>query len=395
MRRITSRRVASVIAITVSIGLGAGACAPPGAEPGGPAQKDDREEVELQTDETAEGFDLDELVEAAKKEEPITIYDETGKVTDIVEGYTEKYGIKAEGVKIETNAIDKIKRESDADNIIADVLAISDPPTVYTQLLADNVLTNWVPGDTIDRLPEEARYPYLSSTSWLWWSYNTEAYGDSCPVHNIWQLTEDEWAGRVAIPDPEARSMYTNIWNQAARDHDELWDDAYEDLYGKRLDTDEPTAFQEWLKRLAGNTAVFKSDEEVSEAVGAGDQETPPIGQMSGSKFRNNDDKGFHLAPCSGLEPFVAAPMPQTMAYVTKSHSPNAAKLYIHYASSQEGMEHIMGDAKRSYDPEVQAVDDPYGIDQLIDEAQPFTTDYLEDDFRNTIGWQDFWRSNR
>ncbi|GAA2179425.1 ABC transporter substrate-binding protein [Leucobacter tardus] len=396
MRQQITHRAVGVAALTIAFGLGISACAPPGVAEG-EAQEDVRGEVELQADETAEGFDLEALVEAAQQEGPITIYDETGKVTQIAEAFTEKYGIDAEGVKIETNAIDKVKRESASGNIIADILAISEPPAVYTELLRDEVLTNWVPGDVYDQLPEEARYPYLTSGNWLWWSYNTEAYGDTCPVSNIWELTDEEWTGKVAIPDPEARAMYTNIWNQSARDHADAWEDAYEKLYGEPLETDEETAFHEWLKRLAQNSpAVFKSDEEVSEAVGAPGQEDAPIGQMAAAKYRNNDEKGYQLAPCTGLDPYVAGPMPQTMGYVTQTESPNAAKLYIHFATSQEGMEFIMPDGKRSYDPRVVAPEDAHELDPLISaEVQPFSTSYMEDDFMKTVSWQDFWRSSR
>ncbi|GAB2564696.1 ABC transporter substrate-binding protein [Leucobacter ruminantium] len=397
MKRQTLQRATGLAVIALAFGLGVTACAPPGADTSGAAaQKDQRQEIELQPDETAEGFDLDALVEAAKKEGPITIYDETGKVSQITEAFTAKYGIEAEGVKIETNAIDKVKREHDSGNVIADVLAISEPPAFYAELLRDDILTNWVPGDVYDKLPEEARYPYLTSGNWLWWMYNTEAYGDTCPVSNLWELTEEDWKGKVALPDPEARAMYTNIWNQSARDHADEWAKAYEDLYGEKLETDEPTAFHEWLKRLAKNASVFKSDEEVSEAVGAPGQEAPPLGQTAAAKLRNNAEKGYSMAPCAGLEPYVAGPMPQTMAYASKSKSPNAAKLYIHFATSQEGMEFIMPDGKRSYNPDVVAPEDAYGLDPLIaDEAQPFSTEYLEDDYKNTVAWQDFWRSSR
>lgn len=391
-----SRRTVGGIALTAAFGLSAAACAPPGVEDPGEAKEDEREEIELQEDETADGFDLNALVKAAQKEGPITIYDETGKVEQIAEAFSEKYEIKANGVKIETNAIDKIKRESQSGNIIADILAISEPPAVYSELLKDGILTNWVPGDTYDKLPEETRFPYLTSGNWLWWAYSTEAYGDTSPVSNIWELTEEEWTGKIAIPDPEARAMYTNIWNQSARDHADAWADAYEDLFGETLETDEPSAFHEWLKRLAANSpSVFKSDEEVSEAVGAPGQTDPPVGLMAAAKLRNNEEKGFYLAPCDGLAPYLAGPMPQTMQYVTKSESPNAAKLYIHFATSQEGMEFIMPDGKRSFNPDVKPSEDPHGIEELLDQTQDFSTSYLEDDFKNTVQWQDFWRSNR
>lgn len=393
------RRFSLTAAALLALGLGVTACAPPGATGDtAPAQKDEKLSVELQADETAEGFDLDALVAAAKKEGAITIYDETGKVTQIAEAFTAKYGIKAEGIKIEVNAIDKVKREHDSGNVIADVLAISDPPASYSELLRDGVLTNWVPGDVYDSLPEYARYPYLTSNNQYIWTYNSEVNGDTCPVSNIWEFTEDKWKGKISMPDPESRAMYTTAWNQAARGHADEWAAAYEDFYGEPLKTEEDSAFHEWLKRFAKNSpAIFKSDEEVSEAVGAPGQTDPPIGMMYAAKYRNNEEKGFSLKPCAGLQPFAGAATPQVMSYASKSKSPNAAKLYVHFATSQEGMEFIMPDGKSSFSSQVTPPSDPHGVIKMVNdgEFQPFDTAYLEDDYRGTVGWQDFWRTAR
>lgn len=399
MSELLRKRVFAAAGLLVALGVSMTACAPPGATTGtGVAEQDVKEDVDLQADETADGFDLDALVAAAQEEGPITVYDETGKVTQIAEAFTKKYGIGAEGVKIEVNAIDKVRREHDSGNVIADVLAISDPPAFYSQLLREGILTNWVPGDVREELPEYTRYPYLTSNNQMIWTYNSEGNGDTCPVTNIWQLTEPEWKGRVAIPDPESRALYTTAWNQSAREHADEWASAYEDYFGEPLDITELTAFHEWVKRFAENSpTVFKSDEEVSEVVGAPGQDEPPFGLMYAAKYRNNAEKGFALAPCDGMQPFAGASNPQTMAYASKSKSPNAAKLYIHFATSQEGMEFIMPDGKSSFAPGVTHPEDPYGVIKMVEEEQfqPFNTDYLEDDFTNTVVWQDFWRSNR
>lgn len=371
------------------------ACAPPEGD-SGEAMAVERDDIELQPDETAEGFDYDELVAAAQEEGPITIYDETGKVADIAAAFTEKYGIEANGVKQETNTVDMMEREHAAGNIVGDVLAVSEPPAVYAELIRDGVLTNWVPGDVREKLPEEARFPYLTSNQALWWSYNPDAYGDQCPVSNVWELTEDKWSGNFAMPDPEARAMYTNAWNQSARNHSDDWAEAYEDHYGESLETDEESAFHEWLKRLAQNSPiVFSNDEDVSEAVGAPGQDDPPMGQMHAAKYRNVENLGYSLAPCDGLQPFAGSPVPQTMGYASDTDSPNAAKLYIHFATSQEGMEFIMEDGKFSYNDDIQPESDGHGVFEIFDQTQPFDTENLVDDYQNTVNWHDFWRSNR
>ena len=398
MTRTRSRafRRAVVVGASAAALLSLSACAPPGAD--GSVAESTVERPELAPDETAEGFDLDALIAAAQQEGPITIYDETGKVVQIAEAFTAKYGIQATGIKIETNVMDKVAKEYEANNVIGDVVANSEVPTFSSELLADGVLTNWVPGDTYASLPANAQYPYLTSDNQAIWTYNTEVYGDTCPITNIWQLTDEEWAGSVAIPDPESRALYTTIWNQAANHHADEYAAAYEEYFGEELVTDEPTAVHEWVKRLAGNSpTIFKNDEEVSDAVGAAGQSDPPFGLMYAAKYRNNVDKGYKLAACEGMTPYAGAATPQTMAYATNSASPNAAKLYIHFATSQEGMEFIMPDSKSSFNPGVTPAEDEWGVIGLKEAGgfQPYNTETLLDDYTKTVTWQDLWRSSR
>src|SRR5690606_40458275 len=69
MKRQTLQRATGLAVVALAFGLGVTACAPPGADTSGAAaQKDQRQEIELQPDETAEGFDLDALVEARSEE---------------------------------------------------------------------------------------------------------------------------------------------------------------------------------------------------------------------------------------------------------------------------------------------------------------------------------------
>jgi iron(III) transport system substrate-binding protein len=391
-------RRASALSLAAAAALALTACAPPGASTDGDPVENTLERPEAAADETADGFDLDALIEAAQKEGPITIYDETGKVVQIAEAFTEEYGIQATGVKIETNVVEKAVQEFNSGNIIGDVIANMEVPAFYSEMLADDILVNWVPGDVYDSLPEYATYPYLTSDNQAIWTYNSEVHGDTCPVTNIWQLADPEWDGSVAIPDPESRAVYTTIWNQAAREHADEYEAAYEEYFGEPLETDQPSAVHEWVARFAANNpTVFKNDEEVSDAVGASGQSEPPVGLMYAAKYRNNDDKGYSLAPCEGMQPFAGASTPQTMAYSSKTDSPNAAKLYIYFATHQQGMDFIMPDGKSSFSPAITLPDDAYGVLAMREagEFQPFSTTSLQDDYAKTVAWQDLWRSSR
>src|SRR5699024_12328271 len=48
-----------------------------------------------------ENFDLDELIEKAQAEGPITIYDNASAVEDIAANFSEKYGIEATVTKVD------------------------------------------------------------------------------------------------------------------------------------------------------------------------------------------------------------------------------------------------------------------------------------------------------
>lgn len=353
----------------------------------------------LQQDETAEGFDLDALVAAAKKEGPITIYDESGRIVPIAEAFTAKYGIAATGIKLETGALDKIRRESMANNPIADVLAISDPPSLASELMKDGIVVSWIPGDTRDAQLESVRYPLLLTANMLIWTYNNENQ-TTCPIKNIWELTEEKWASKVAVGDFEARSLYTNWFNQAARNQSEAYAKAFEEYYGKPLETDEPSAFHEWLKRFAQNSpTVLKSDTEAANSVGAAGQKDPPMGLMHVAVFRYNKggyaDKGYHIQACADLKPFLGTEVPQAMVYTAKSKNVNAAKLFIHFALSQEGLDFVMPDGRLPYRSGITLPKDDWGLIALRGQLQAYDTSHLEDDYNATSTWQDFWRSNR
>ncbi len=395
--RIPTRRLLPAIAGVAAALFALTACAPPGGAGGQPAVKDDKPDHQFAADESPEGFDLDELVAKAKEEGPITIYDQTGKVVQIAEAFTKKYGIEATGVKIETNVIEKVRTEGKSGNVIGDVLASAEIAGVYS-LVEDGLLTSWVPGDMFDKVPESARYPFLNLYETYAWTYNSAIFPDGCPVENIWELTEPEWKGRVSLMDPEKFAVIPIGWNQSARDHAEEFADAYEEYFGEERSGEESDAVHEWLMRLAENSPVVGKDAEApSDAVGGEGQPDPAISLLPGAKYRNNADKGYAQAACTELKPYAGWIVPQSMTYAANTKSPNAAKLYIHFATSQEGMDFVMGDAKASFNPDIFPASDPYGLIALGKEGklQAYSTAYLNDDFQKISEWLDYWREHR
>ncbi|MCB1091870.1 MAG: ABC transporter substrate-binding protein, partial [Verrucomicrobiae bacterium] len=63
-------------------------------------------------------FSLDALIAAARTEPPITVYDSTGKIVDMAEAFTAKYGVTAVGQKVSANSqLEMLIREHQAGNV--------------------------------------------------------------------------------------------------------------------------------------------------------------------------------------------------------------------------------------------------------------------------------------
>lgn len=385
------------LSLTTVAALALSACAPPGADGGSTATATAAAaptQQSIQADETANGFNLEALIEAARKEKPITIYDQTGKVVKTAESFTAKYGIKATGVKVELGAIEKVSRESAANNVVADVLVNEDIPAFAAELLDLGILTNWVPGDLKEKIDLKVQYPLQLHYGPFAWVYNSEKY-DKCPISNVWELTKPEYAGRVAMADPLSNAKYAYWFNSMALNDDQKLREQYRKAFGQDLQTSEPDAAHEWVKRFAANKPLItKTDEEVSEAVGAPGQENPAIGPVSMAKFRNIADKGYKMAICSGLEPSALQAFPSAVAMVTKTKSPNAAKLYIHYLFTEEGFAPQLADGKVSTNASIPKPTDPSNVKDYIDQMSPFRSENLVSHYQNKTTWNDFWRQN-
>ena len=151
---------------------------------------------------SAAEFDLNALIEAAKGEEPITVYASTGKIKKAAAAFTKKYGIEATGSKVKGGAqIEKILREYQSGNVIGDVLISSDAAATLGQLIPGGMVYSWLPPDLAGSIPEGSQNPVVVWRDPAIWTYNNDKY-DACPIDNIWALTEPAWNRKVALSDP-------------------------------------------------------------------------------------------------------------------------------------------------------------------------------------------------
>ncbi|MTH61562.1 extracellular solute-binding protein [Paracoccus litorisediminis] len=342
----------------------------------------------------AEPFDLNALIAAAKSEPPITIYDSTGKIVDMAEAFSAKYGLKATGQKVSANSqLEMLIREAQAGNIQGDVALLTDTPAAIAQLLPTNVLHSWVPADLEPDIPESYRSPLAISTNANVWAYNTEKYPE-CPVTNIWQLTEPEWRGKVVLIDPLTKGTYTDWFNQMALHGEDALKAAYQAQYGKPLASDQPSAAAAWLAAMGANAPLMADgDDRVSEAVGAPGQPEPFMGLLSSAKFRDNADKGYRLGLCTGMNPWVGWSYSKLGLIASGTDSPNAAKLFIHYVLTEEGIMPQMMDGKMPTSAKIALPqDEPSGLAQHLADLFPYDAKTGMEDWDSRQDWQDFWR---
>jgi iron(III) transport system substrate-binding protein len=345
---------------------------------------------------SAQTFDLDALIAAAKTEPPITIYDSTGKIVDMAEAFSAKYGLKATGQKVSANSqLEMLIREAQAGNVQGDVALLTDTPAALAQLLPTDILQSWVPPDLEADIPEAYRNPLAISTNANVWVYNTEKYSE-CPVSNIWQLTEADWRGKVALIDPLTKGSYTDWFNQMATHGNDKIAAAYQTLYGKPLETDQASAAAAWLAALAANAPLMSDgDDRISEAVGAAGQAEPFMGLVSSAKFRDNADKGYKLGLCSGLNPWMGWTYTKLGLIAKGTDSPNAARLFIHYVLTEEGILPQMLDGKIPTSSKITLpADEPSGISAHLDKLFPYDASTGLDDWETRQDWQDFWQLN-
>ncbi|OPG09635.1 ABC transporter substrate-binding protein [Microbispora sp. GKU 823] len=387
------RRTRKIVPLAL-LALAVAACAP-STGPDAPSSATSAEQP-LPGPSIDASLDLDALVAAAKKEGGLLVYDSSGDIEEVAKAFTAKYGIPMEGVKSDTpQTAEKMTREHAAGNVTIDAAMYEDGGVLVGQLIPQGVARTWVPADLKDQIPAENRNPLLALSKATVFAYNTKLSPGGCPIKNVWDLTEPEWAGKLVMQDPLGKPTVLSFFTQLDAHGNQALEQAYQAKYGKPLQTQEKSAAYEWVKRISANKPVLTgSDEDISAAVGAPNATDKKIGFMSISKFRNNEDKGYAQATCEGMAPFVGFSYPKYVAIAAKSKHPNAAKLYVHFIMTEEGVKHEIGEGGVSGNSTVKPLVTPAGLSDW--KGQLFHTDPagLLGDLRNRQTVSDFWRVN-
>jgi iron(III) transport system substrate-binding protein len=286
---------------------------------------------------TAENYNYEKLVEAAKKEGTLTVRWHSGRVPDSAKAFEAAYGIKvvATGRFDDAENVELLRRETEANNVQVDVLTLDDK-TLITDFIRSGIVVSWTPPDLASRITDESKNPQIYLYQPVVLGYNPDVYKTS-PVTNLWELTEEKWRGRVAICDPNIQTYMWHLFSGAIDKADDFAK-AYRDYYGKPLVTQEKNAGWEWAIRMFKNNMLStQHDTEVAKAIGSPGQKNPPVGFFTMTRFRDAQEQNLHLAFDPNVKPYIGFALPTHVIIPAKAPHPNAARLWVRWVLTQEG----------------------------------------------------------
>ncbi len=174
-----------------------------------------------------------------------------------------------------------------------DVITIGNSGQVIYELLNNGRIFKYLPAHYADSTPEENRDPLLIQVNeTIVFFYSTGTNPDGAPVSNVWELTQEQYRGRVGIKDPMASGSSLMGLVKLVQ-YPEKWLPRYQRLTGEELVLGDgvPDAGYEFVRRLLAG------------AAGAAGQDDAMIAMPNMTYISRNDSKGNVNAIMAGLDP--------------------------------------------------------------------------------------------
>ena len=388
MKNVFKSRWTKALALGVTLLLAAGC--------GGGSQKADAPKQEAGKIVQVAGVPTEKLIPEAKKEGKVVVYSITARISKAAKKFEEKYGIQVEASNLKDfELIDKISTEAKAKAVGADFVICQDSGRVWGELLQTGYLQNYVPAAFSEKIPKAYQNPLVFVFMNKVLVYNTETFPNGAPIKNIWELTEPKWKGKFFFKSPMQEGINADFLTMlTAPENAEKMAKAYESLYKKKLELTTPNAGYEWIKMIFSNGVVMgSSDTSMTEAIGVRGQNTQGVGLLNYSKLRYAKTKNLAIAPIEQLEPLTGFYYPEYALLVKDAKHPNAAKLFIEFLLTQEGLapwqndigtyssnpdlKPAKGDKPLSEWAKVTITDDPQYIFEHRAEVEEFISKYL------------------
>jgi len=278
-----------------------------------------------------------ELYEAAKKEGALTVYSVSSRMQKVADAFMADYpGINVTVYTNSEEATQKTISEYKSGVYNCDVLHCKDVDgRIYMEYLSKGILHAYVPKDIAAKIDDQQwlKYGMPVYVELLQWFYSSKFY-DKAPIDSWWDLTRPEWNGKVVIPDASSGGWDTILPHLVALTQ---YNDELKDLYKEEFGEDikytcgvENPAYELIYRIYKNNPVIVDNIDNTSEAVGAADVTEPKLGLSMSSKLRNNENKGWTLAPMT-LKPTSGYAHTNYAYVVDKCPHPNAAMLFVRY----------------------------------------------------------------
>jgi len=279
---------------------------------------------------------------AAKAEGVLLVYANSSKTEKAALTFEELYP------EIDVQAFDlggddvllKTQEEQKAGAFVGDVWFSSGGPTIKGELVPKGYVWKFVPDTVAKVIPPEFQDPLLvSRLGFQLWAYNSEL-NDTCPITNIWELTEPEWKSKIFIEDPlNDASTLGKIMTFV--NHPDEMAAAYKALYGTDpvLDADTKDAGWLWLKRFAQNNPIPQpGGDEVDSAFATPGMTESFLAFGSYGNYPDVLDGDLAFELCWDLEPVAGVGTQSYIGILNQAPHPNAAKLWIKFITTLDGI---------------------------------------------------------
>lgn len=314
---------AAVMAIALAVSLCA--CSDRGK------QRDEwLENAALDAEETPE-----ELYEKALKEDILVVYSVSTRVTQTKDAFEAAYpGLSVEVKDMRSpNLIETVVENYESGRTDCDVILCNDNSGDFKDKVADKgIAVPYIPASIKPKLKEGSTggmTSFLNEAELLF--YNGSLY-DSCPIENIWELTEEKYAGRIYMPNP-LHSFSTYAFCGATFENADALAKAFRDYSGEELSIPGgSSAAQVFWEKVSPGIVFTNSSDEVMEAIGTGEAD---FGIMVSSKMRYKS-LGYDMEPVNKLEPFSGCKTSFSVMIARNSKNINTAKLFIYFLMGEE-----------------------------------------------------------
>ena len=272
----------------------------------------------------------EELYQKALKEDVLIVYTVSTRLVQTKESFEAAYpGLSVEVRDLRSPSLIEAVEADHAKGLSeCDVVLCNDNSGEFQKRLVDTGLVRpYLPEDIASHMKEgmdEESVSFLMEAEMLF--YNSALY-DSCPVSNLWELTEERFRGRIYMPNP-LNSFATYALCGAVMQQDETLAEAYRLYTGGELSLSEgETVSEHFWKEAAANIVFTNSSDEVLEALGDGEAD---LGICVSSKLRYRD-LGYSIEPVWKLTPFSGCRTSYAVMMAAEPKNENTAKLFIRY----------------------------------------------------------------